>query len=93
MKVSHDTHSNPMKWVIAVIIFVIVLTVAFDDVFGVWIPQSDNEESVGAVESPDVHGDAKVYSDEPPPQVPEPGTLILLGAGLAAMRLLRPKKA
>lgn len=93
MKIYEERRSSPIKWVIAIIIFVIVLTVTFDEVLGVPIPRGEDYQTADEMPPPDHTYDTKSYGDDSPPQIPEPATLILLGTGLAAMRLLRKKKA
>ena len=69
------------KWVLGFVIFVLVLSVTFSDVYGVDTYQRTTDQAIK--DSPDT---------SPPSAVPEPTTLILLASGLVALRLLYRKK-
>jgi hypothetical protein len=65
---------------LAFVVFVLVMTVTFDDVYGVNTDQLPEYIDHGSTGTP------------PPPEVPEPATLILLASGLVALRLMYRKK-
>jgi len=69
------------KWILAFVVFILVLSVTFDDVYGVNTDQ----------QLPDYvdHGST---GTSPPPEVPEPTTLITLASGLVALCLMYRKK-
>ena len=86
-----------IKYLIALIIFILAMTITFDDVYGINIPNRiDQHEN-----SSDNHRDYTVdYSSENNPPVssdnnpnpvatPEPGTLILLASGLGIISLYK----
>ncbi len=89
----HTTRRHPLKWILAGILFVLVLTVTFDDAYGVWVPSSgDGQEQAGNAEPVDQQFDINttpIESQSTAPQIPEPATLILLGAGLAGWQARR----
>jgi hypothetical protein len=69
------------KWLLAFIVIILVMTVTFDDVYGVDTYQhADNYTGNNLPET------------SPPPEVPEPATLVLLASGLVALRLMYRKK-
>ncbi len=101
MRVYKTRESHPLKWIVAILIFMIVLSVTFSDVYGFWTskPADGTRPQVGSNTTTQLQYDQPSADQEPlntssvPPEVPEPTTLILLGSGLAAMKLLRRKKA
>jgi len=96
-----------LKWLLGLVIIILVLSVTFDDVYGLNIPPG-NVNGNGSLNnsSPDWYSysqntcqspdDYQAYdSQEPstPPEIPEPSTLILLASGLGVIRLVRRRKA
>ncbi len=97
---------NLFKWVLAFIIFVLVLTVTFDEVYGLSLqptpPLSGNSSTnqphnwvwydLDGVGYPaEMHGSG-TRTTSSPPEIPEPSTVFLLATGLAAWRLIRRKR-
>ena len=75
MTVYRQKHSQPLKWLVALIVFCIALGITFSDVHG-----SDGID-YGS-------GDDGKFEDTPTP-VPEPTTLLLMAGGLGALRAVR----
>ena len=74
-------NSYRFKWILAFVVFILMMTVTFDDVYGV-----DTDQNVSN------YADNNSPETSPPPEVPEPATLILLASGLVALRLMYRKK-
>jgi hypothetical protein len=74
-------NGHRVKWILAFVVFVLVMSVTFDDVYGV-----DTDQQL-----PD-YVDHSSAETPPPPEVPEPTTLILLASGLVALRLMYRKR-
>ncbi len=83
--------SQPLKWVIALIIFILAMTITFDDVSGINVPKSGNASADQQSEVYDQPGNEQT-SGKNAPGIPEPGTLILVGVGIGAMYILRRRK-
>ncbi len=69
------------KWLLAFVVFILVLSVAFDDVYGVDTYQYTT-----------YYADNDSPETSPPPEIPEPTTLILLASGLVALCWMYRKK-
>ncbi len=81
MMIYERNNSYRFKWMLAFVVFVLVMTVTFDDVYGINTDQQ-----------PPDYVDHGSQGTSPPPEVPEPATLILLASGLVALRLMHRKK-
>ena len=107
------------KWILALIIFILAMTVTFSEVYGINVPAGCTPYYQGSTSASTVvlqnlnsssylEGSSTGISDmtlmtnlndasctrdsQQPSGVPEPGTLMLLGTGLAALYALRRKK-
>ncbi|MBU8934034.1 MAG: PEP-CTERM sorting domain-containing protein [candidate division Zixibacteria bacterium] len=96
MTIYQKTKQHPLKWIAALFIFLLVMGFTVDEVHGVNIPKtiSGAEQPTAPVDQCNTdNGDfAPCPSDDPPPEIPEPATLILMGAGLGALHLARRRK-
>lgn len=82
MMVYMRNNNYQLKWLLAFVIFILVMTVTFDNVYGT---NTDQQQPTDYVD----HGST---ATSPPPEVPEPATLILMASGLVALRLMYRKK-
>ncbi len=64
---TRKTQQQPFRWLVALVIFILAMTITLAEVNGVSV----------AVGSPE-----KSASNDNPSAVPEPGTILLLGTGL-----------
>ena len=84
MRVYQQKSDQPLKWLIAAILFVLVLCWSMVDVYGTEIGKENTADRNCATEN----------STYPPPQqapsaVPEPTTLVLLAVGLGGAAAYR----
>ena len=77
--IRHNRHR--FKWILAFAVFILVLSVAFDDVYG-----------VNTYQHTTYYADNDSPKTSPPPEVPEPTTLIMLASGLVALCWMYRKK-
>ena len=84
MMIYMRNNRHRVKWILAFVVFVLVMTVTFDDVYGINTDRTDQQ--------PPDYVDHGSTGTSPPPEVPEPATLILLASGLVALRLMHRKK-
>lgn len=77
--IRHNRHR--FKWILAFVVFILVLSVAFDDVYGVNTDQHTT-----------YYADNDSPKTSPPPEIPEPTTLIMLASGLVALCWMYRKK-
>ena len=78
--------SQPLKYVITLLLFIIVMGFTWSDVYG----YQNNDQSSGT-QTNQVSGSnqGQAQPTAVPVAIPEPGTLILLGGGLGALYLAR----
>jgi len=69
------------KWILAFVVFILVLSVAFDDVYGVNTDQHTT-----------YYADNDSPKTSPSPEIPEPTTLIMLASGLVLCLMYRKKQ-
>ncbi len=105
MTVYKRNATQPLKWFVAILVFVLAMTITFDEVEGVNIPPSKSPSQTtqksatqGTTQSDLLtsQGTDELIIPETPPTdpdptspVPEPGTLIIMAAGLSAMYMAR----
>ena len=80
--------SQPLKWLVAIIVFMLAMTITFDSVYG-----GDNYTDGTTHPNSDIGNDGSRDSDSTPMPVPEPTTLLLIAGGLSAMYLARRRGA
>ncbi len=88
-------HGTLGKWVLAIIIFILGLTVTFASVDGFEFPKKTktSTDTVAAQESsPPIQPPETTLPDQPQDSVPEPATLLLVAAGIGAAYLVRKKR-
>ena len=84
--------TQPLKWLFALVIFVLAMTVTFSDVYGIDKNTTANSGGGNTVgdKSDDSNGGLTTGNDNPAPTaVPEPSTFILLASGLGALYAVR----
>jgi hypothetical protein len=108
MMVYRKKSTQPLKWIVALVIFAVVLGFTLDEVDGFNIPgqsKDSTQQDVNAAPPGGSNQSSQSVSRETrvdPPEtnspedissVPEPGTLLLIASGLGAMYLMRRRKA
>ena len=102
MTVYRSRASQPLKWIIALMVFALVMGVTFSDVYGMGRDHGgkpgDNHQH-GDHHGGNPHngggdnGGGSGGNDNPSPTAtPEPGTLVLLAGGLSALYVARRMK-
>ena len=92
MKLYQRRCTQPLKWLLALVVFLLAMTVTFTDVYGIEGTGSPNGGTRdGSTGKPGGTGDQLNTGDDnpPPTAVPEPGTFILLAGGLGALYAVR----
>lgn len=92
--------SQPLKWLVALMVFALTMGLTFSDVYGhgdnpsVGVDNSDNPGQRVDDETTDLStGDAANKDGRASPTaVPEPTTLILLAGGLSALYIARRRR-
>ena len=84
--------SQPLKWLVAMIVFALAMGVTFSDVYGLdgtVTIGADNSDQGLADGNPSPNGDD---TDGSTTAIPEPTTLLLLAGGLSALYVIRRRK-
>lgn len=97
MNVYRRRESNPMKWVIAAILFIAVMTFTLSEVNGYPVNQRQGGQNNSANDDNSISRSTNSGSDDTTqgsPEkgtsvVPEPGTLLLMATGLGAIYIFR----
>jgi hypothetical protein len=104
MKIYKEKKSQPLKWFIALIIFILAMTITFADVYGLTVPSGKynpppnriNYNSQSGSTTPDFDTNTPIYDGydkcPPPSTIPEPASMILLGMGLTALHMANRKR-
>ncbi|MBU0984997.1 MAG: PEP-CTERM sorting domain-containing protein [candidate division Zixibacteria bacterium] len=92
--------AQPLKWLLALIIFVLAMTITFDGVYGnERTGASGNDGTYQGAASDDIrsngtsHQPTRSDDQNPPTAIPEPTTLLLLAGGIGAMYVARRRRA
>ena len=105
MRVYQKDSSQPFKWLLAIIVFILAMTFTMEEAEGFYLPQSmqnrvttvQETTNMFAVEEFDyINSDvteigANTYPDTQSPvtPVPEPSTIIIMAIGMGALRVAR----
>ncbi len=97
MKVYGRRESNPLKWVIAAILFIAVMTFTMSEVNGYPVspkPSDGNSSANTDYSAPTTDNSGNDGANNRTPEkgttvVPEPGTLLLMATGLGAFYIFR----
>ena len=98
MNIYRQSKFRFLRWIIAAIVFILAMTITFTDVYGLNVPRYNhgNGNGYNVSEHPvsfaqEITPPADL-STESPSVVPEPMTLLLMGAGLGALSLVRRRR-
>ncbi|RLF29209.1 MAG: hypothetical protein DRN14_02695 [Thermoplasmata archaeon] len=95
MTIYQKTTQHSLKWVVALLVFLLVMGFTTNQVYGLNVPSTvyDNNGSEQPLPPSDQgdydDGGTTTPDDECPPEIPEPITLILMGTGLGVLHLSR----
>ncbi len=105
MNVYQKDRSQPFKWLLAIVVFILAMTFTVDEAEGFYLPKSMQNRVTTVQETIDMHAveefdyinsdvteiGSNTYSDNNPPvtPVPEPSTIIIMAIGIGALRVAR----
>jgi len=92
MKLYQRRCTQPLKWLLALVVFLLAMTVTFTDVYGIdknTPPNTGNGNKPGEKSGGSNDGLTTGNDNPAPTAVPEPGTFILLAGGLGALYAVR----
>ena len=103
MTIYKNNPARSLKWLVALIVFLLAMGITWSDVYGYPNSRSANDtKSFQQVDTKnsdaprsfgdDYGDDVTCGNDEPPAAIPEPTTLILLGSGLGTMYMVRRRR-
>lgn len=106
MTVYKKSQSQPLKWMLAIIVFMLAMSVTFDDVYGIQVsntgPSSTGSQTTESYDVTNSATDAEAtegsFQDTNPistvavAPVPEPSSLILIAMGLGSMYAMRSRR-
>jgi len=106
MTVYKRYQSQPFKWVLALVVFTLAMTVTFDDAYGIQVSNmgpgttgSQTTQSYDVTSSATDAGTTDGYfqntnpaATPPATPVPEPSSLIFIAMGLGSMYAMRTRK-
>ncbi len=104
MRVYQKDKSQPFKWLLAIIVFILAMTFTLEKAEGFYLPKSMQNQVTTVQKTIDKFAveefnynsgiseiGADTYSDSNPPvtPVPEPSTIIIMAIGMGALRIAR----
>ena len=95
MKIYQRRKSQPLKWVLAFILFCLVMGWSMSDVYGFTVNQqtpTPSPDQSGYNDTPVTGGGHAPTGEVPPSTVPEPSTLALLALGLSGGAMMIRRK-
>ncbi len=95
MKIYQRRKSQPLKWVLAFILFCLLMGWTMSDVYGITVNQQNptpSEHKSGSNDSPVTGGMHAPTGEVPPSTAPEPSTFTLLALGLGGGALMIRRK-
>ena len=105
MRVYQKDRSQPFKWLLAIVVFILAMTFTLEEAEGFYLPKSMQNRVTTVQETTDMFAveefdyinldvteiGADTYSDinSPVTSVPEPSTIIIMAIGIGALRVAR----